>query len=309
MPSTLKSRHKRRAVHPRTGRTRPPARRSLGEDGSGRGGMVVHDIRETEKALRESERRLSRTQQIAHLGSWELDLVGGDLTWSDEVYRIFNLKPRQFKATYEGFLERVHPADRAAVDAAYSGSLREGKDTYEIEHRIVRRGTREIRWVREKCHHIRNAKGKIIRSVGMVMDITERKIAEEKIRRLNEELERRVEERMQEIEILRNRDRTTLKRLNDMINNVHVGMLAIDENGMILHVNNHYRDMFRLSGRHPILGMHIRKLVKTLRGTFVQPEEVERTVDNALRHLPVRGSEVQLRDGRTISRDYLPIFD
>jgi len=130
-------------------------------------------------SLREGEERLKRAQEIAHLGSWELDLIKNELTWSDEVYRIFGLIPQEFSATYEAFLERVHPEDRKAVDDAYTGSLREGRDTYEIEHRIVRKGTGEIRYVHERCEHIRDESGKIVRSIGMVHDITERKQAEQ----------------------------------------------------------------------------------------------------------------------------------
>ena len=132
-----------------------------------------------DEALIQSEQRLRRAQEIAHLGSWELDLINDELTWSDEVYRIFGLQPQEFGATYETFLEAVHPEDRAAVDEAYSGSIREGRDTYEIEHRIVRRFSGEIRIVHEKCEHFRDQTGQIIRSAGMVHDITERKQAEE----------------------------------------------------------------------------------------------------------------------------------
>jgi PAS domain S-box-containing protein len=142
--------------------------------------------------LRESEERLKRSQEIAHLGSWELDLVKNELTWSDEVYRIFGLQPQEFAATYEAFLEGVHPDDRAAVDAAYSDSLREGKETYEIEHRIVRKLTGEIRTVHEKCRHVRDTSGRIIGSFGMVHDITERKRSEEEIKNLNKVLQTKV---------------------------------------------------------------------------------------------------------------------
>jgi PAS domain S-box-containing protein len=75
-------------------------------------------------------------------------------------------------------LEAVHPDDRIAVDDAYSGSIQAGRDTYEIEHRVIRRSTGEVRIVHEKCEHFRNQDGKIVRSVGMVHDITERKLAE-----------------------------------------------------------------------------------------------------------------------------------
>ncbi|MDH4232752.1 MAG: EAL domain-containing protein, partial [Nitrospirota bacterium] len=142
----------------------------------------ITERKRVEEALRESEKRLQRSQEIAQLGSWELDVASNSLTWSDEVYRIFGLQPREYDATYEAFLEVVHPDDRAAVDAAYYGSLREGRDTYEIEHRIVRRDSGEIRHVHEKCEHVRDATGRIIRSLGMVQDITDRKMGEEALR-------------------------------------------------------------------------------------------------------------------------------
>jgi signal transduction histidine kinase len=75
------------------------------------------------------------------------------------------------------------------VDAAYSGSIREGRDQYEIEHRVVRRNG-EIRIVHEKCEHFRDQNGQIIRSIGMVHDITERKKAEEQLRVYAQRLER-----------------------------------------------------------------------------------------------------------------------
>ncbi len=133
--------------------------------------------------LRVSEERLGRAQEIAHLGSWELDLLTNHLTWSDEVYRIFGLQPQEFGATYEAFLEAVHPDDRELVNEAYSSSIRDGRDTYEIEHRVVKRSTGEIRIVHEKCEHFRNEAGEIVRSIGMVHDITIRKKAEEALQR------------------------------------------------------------------------------------------------------------------------------
>lgn len=150
----------------------------------------IIERKQAEEALRQSEEQLRRAQEIAHLGSWELDLEHNVLTWSDEVYRIFGFKPQEFGASYEAFLDAVHPDDRKAVDEAYSSSVSEGRNNYEIEHRIVRRSTGEVRVVHEKCEHFRDEAGRIVRSAGMVHDITERKGYEEALLKSKQEWER-----------------------------------------------------------------------------------------------------------------------
>jgi PAS domain S-box-containing protein len=141
-------------------------------------------LKNIEAALQENDRRLNHAQEIAHLGSWDMDLLTDRLTWSDEAYRIFGFQPQEQDITYETFLDVVHPDDRAAVDAAYTDSVRKNRDTYEIEHRVVRKSTGEIRTVHERCEHTRDASGRIIRSIGMTHDITEHKKAEERIEHL-----------------------------------------------------------------------------------------------------------------------------
>ncbi len=148
--------------------------------------LDITERKSMESSLALSELQLKRAQEIAHLGSWELDLIANKLTWSDEVYRIFGLNSEEFVPSYESFLSAIHPDDCAMVDKAYSDSIREGKDYYEIEHRVIRKNTGEVRIVHEKCEHYRDENGNVIRSVGMIHDITERKIAEQKIRESEE---------------------------------------------------------------------------------------------------------------------------
>jgi len=147
--------------------------------------VVLVDATDRQRAVDaqcQIEERMNRTQEIAHLGSWELDLVENRLTWSDEAYRVFGLHPQEFGATYEAFLEAVHPDDRAAVNEAYSGSLRDGRDSYEVDHRVIRRSDGAVRVVHERCEHVRDRSGQVVRSFGMVHDVTEREQAEESLR-------------------------------------------------------------------------------------------------------------------------------
>ena len=139
--------------------------------------------------LKESESRLKKTQEISRTGSWELDVLSGRLKWSDEVYVIFGLAPQEFAATHDAFMESVHPDDRDIVNSAYLASIENNSDSYEVEHRIIIRSSGDIRYVYEKCEHVRDDSGAVVRSVGMVQDITERKLYEEKIKNLLTEKE------------------------------------------------------------------------------------------------------------------------
>ena len=140
-----------------------------------------HDkLRHTQAELQTSEASLARAQQIAQVGSWDWDIAGNVLRWSDEIYRIFGLKPQEFGATYEAFLARIHPEDRDTVAQAVNAALA-GDMPYRIEHRIVRPDGTE-RTVLELAEVMRDNAGHAIRMAGTAQDITERKRAEEDLR-------------------------------------------------------------------------------------------------------------------------------
>jgi PAS domain S-box-containing protein len=147
----------------------------------------IEERKRAEEALRESENGLAEAQRIAHMGNWDLDLVKNELRWSDEIYRIFGLKPQEFGATYEAFLNTIHPDDREFVDTSYTKSVK-SNTPYDIVHRIVRPDG-EVRYVHEKAEDIKDETGKTIRSIGTVQDITERKKAEDALKKRTAELQ------------------------------------------------------------------------------------------------------------------------
>ncbi|MBW7957253.1 MAG: PAS domain-containing protein [Deltaproteobacteria bacterium] len=150
-----------------------------------------------EDALRKSESRLANAQRIARLGNWDWDIVKNDLHWSDEIYRIFGVAPREFGATYEAFLNYVHPEDREKVIRAVDEALYR-KAPYSIDHRVVLRDGTE-KTVHEQGEVVYDD-GRPLRMTGTVLDITERKKTEDEIRKLNIELEERVAARTAELE-------------------------------------------------------------------------------------------------------------
>ncbi len=139
----------------------------------------VTERKRAEESLRESEAHLNRAQEIAHIGSWHLDLAGNTLTWSDEVYRIFGM-PRGVPLSYEAFLDRVHPEDREGVDRAWKATLQGAP--YDIQHRILVGD--EVKWVREMAELQFDQHGKAVRGIGTVQDVTERKRSEEEVRNI-----------------------------------------------------------------------------------------------------------------------------
>jgi PAS domain S-box-containing protein len=143
---------------------------------------TLRDATERERAreaLRQSEARLKEAQQLAKIGSWELDLLSNRLTWSDEVYRIFELPPT-LDANYESFLQAVHPDDRERVNRSYSESVRD-RTPYETEHRLLMADGR-IKYVQERGKTDYDANGMPVRSIGTVQDTTERRKVEEELR-------------------------------------------------------------------------------------------------------------------------------
>lgn len=120
--------------------------------------------------------RLRLVQQVASLGFWDWNIVSGDLYWSDEIYPIFGLSQTEFGATYEAFLDCVHPDDRGLVERSVTAAM-EGRESYDIDHRVVHPDGRVIT-VNEQGRVLIGPDGEPHRMLGTVMDISARREAE-----------------------------------------------------------------------------------------------------------------------------------
>ncbi|MBI5084860.1 MAG: PAS domain S-box protein [Acidobacteria bacterium] len=147
----------------------------------------ITERRRAEQSLRLSETRLRQAQEIAQVGNWDLDLTTGYLWWSDEIFRLFELDPAVFGASYEAFLAAIHPDDRAVVDAAYKQSLQD-HTPYMVTHRLLLTD-RRVKYVEERCVSDFAADGTPLRSRGTVQDVTARVEAEAALKAARDELE------------------------------------------------------------------------------------------------------------------------
>src|SRR5262249_29160998 len=101
-------------------------------------GHDVSDRKRIEQEFQQSEARLAEAQRVGNIGRWEGDVPGKRLVWSAELCRIFGVCPDQFGASLQGYLEMVHPEDRAMAQFVMQQALKRG-GSFEFEHRIVRR--------------------------------------------------------------------------------------------------------------------------------------------------------------------------
>jgi len=149
----------------------------------------------TEAALQASESLLRQSQQVALIGSWRMDLATGQITWSQELYQLFEVDSQQLNASYDIFLERVHMDDREFVNKAYQVSVT-NHDRLDVSHRLLL-STGQIKHIHERGETIYDEDGQPLYMIGIAQDITERKQIEEEREKLiielgakNAELER-----------------------------------------------------------------------------------------------------------------------
>ena len=148
---------------------------------------IIEDRKQAEEKLRRSEAYLAEAERLAHVGSSAFDVATGKIVhFSQEHFRLFGLDPEAGMPSFEVARQRIHPEDRDRILETFNKAVNERKD-FEADHRtLLPDGT--INYVHVLAHPAFNASGDLVEYVGTVMDVTERKRADEKLSEAQAEL-------------------------------------------------------------------------------------------------------------------------
>jgi len=243
-------------------------------------GVDITDRKKAEAALQASQTMLLEAQQIAGIGSWELDLIDDRLTWSDQIYKTFELDKDRFSASYEAFLNTVHPDDRDAVNKAYTESVVD-RAPYRIVHRLQMPDGR-IKWVEERGRTWYDEIGTPLRSAGTVQDITELKLGESALA-------------------------VARSNLTDAIESIDHAILLFDGADRLIVFNHHFVEYFPVLANSVAVGASFADLLRTAfdRSAIVVPpgQGKESLIEARLakhRHPDGKPLDWQLADGRVL---------
>jgi PAS domain S-box-containing protein len=141
---------------------------------------VRWERRQATKALASSEERLRRALDAARMGTWLWSIESNTLTWDANLRQLYGLGPNDRMASYDDFIERVHPQDREFVGESVRRVLQDGGDL-DYEFRVVLPDGR-VRWIADQGEVHRDQEGRPAYLTGVCTDVTERRVAEERLR-------------------------------------------------------------------------------------------------------------------------------
>jgi signal transduction histidine kinase len=169
---------------------------------------ALQDVAALAQALEDRDQRLEIVLAASGTGTWEWDMVTGELVWSDAIYEQHGIDPASGPPTYEAYLESIHPDDRARFRDAVAEAIEQGGN-FDVEFRIVWPDG-SIRWTRGSGRAFRDPTGRPVRMIGTGQDITERMRLVERRDRLLEEERRAGEFRDAFIDVISHELRTPI---------------------------------------------------------------------------------------------------
>ncbi|MHB8068421.1 MAG: ABC transporter substrate binding protein [Desulfobaccales bacterium] len=207
---------------------------------------VILDITERKRAeedLRRSEARLAEAQRIAQVGNWEWNVKTNQAVWSEELFRIFHLPPQEYGLSYEEFMQYGHPDDRESLKKRIAEVQASGKP-FDTDYRIIL-GDGSQRHVHIHAEIILDESGEPALMRGTAQDITERVLAEQKLRESNE-------------------------RFAAVFENAAIGIGVADAQGRIITANLRFQEM---------LGYHAGELLAKTFPEITHPEDLPKNLE------------------------------
>lgn len=216
-------------------------------------GTDVTERNRAQRALEVSEEQLRLATEAADVGLWDVDLVNGTLYWPARVKAMFGISAHH-PVSMDDFYAGLHPDDRGRVAALFADAVDPDKRAiYDVEYRTVGREDGVVRWLHAKGRGIFQ-QGRCVRAVGSVLDITQKKRDEERIKQLADTLERRISEYLKE-----------RKLFADLVEGTDAFVQVSDLNFNWLAINNASADEFeRIFGKRPAVGQNMLDLLEDM---------------------------------------------
>ncbi len=148
---------------------------------------VLTDRKRSEIALRESEEFFKLALNFTHIGSWDWRVNTNQVIWNENCARLLGYVLSEMQPSHQAWRDRVHPNDLDRVEQTIAQAL-ETRTNYEAEYRVVHPDG-SLRWLIGRGRGVYDASGQVSRMIGVILDITDRKQAEQEIQQLNETLE------------------------------------------------------------------------------------------------------------------------
>ena len=224
--------------------------------------------RGAEAAVMESEEWLTIAFQASRSGAFIWDAKTDKSYWSDEMLALYGIKREEHHGHRQDWIDLLAPEDRAACLAAVDQAMK--GDEFKIDFRVRRLDTGEVRWLHARARAILDDKGRPEKLIGINMDITDRKRAEEEVRKTRDGLEERVRERTQELETVYASLQRSEARYKDLFDQANDVIFTADPEGRITSANRKAAEVFLPSGaplQHPSIA------------DFLTPESAGRAAD------------------------------